>query len=489
MGDSASIYIRKARSAWLGLVIVAAAFGCSPAAAAADTFFAAPGGSGMDCTTPATACELQFTVETKAAFTDEVVVLPGNYVLDDELTIDTTLHVHGLVGQPPRIFISSITGTGLAVTTFAPNTRLADLVISSDGSGPALDLSGGQSTIAERLHVTGEGIACQPSFSLDPSSAPAILRDSVCLNAGSGDAVGLAIGIPSAIHIRLVNVTAVATSGSGDGIHLGAASGCNCLINATNVIAAGNEAGGGTDVRATTTASGDTATVALDHSNYSSESESGGGVENVTNPGLGTNQTAAPSFEPGADNFHQAAGSPTIDMGATNPLNGGTLDFDGEARAQGLSQDIGADEFTVVPPTPPSAPPAAAGPSLPVVPRGIATLLSAIAKGKKLVLTLACSGGGGNCSGNVLLKTAKPVKSLKAATAKRKGKMIVLGSGSFSIAAGQTQTVPVPLTKRGRKLFGSRGKVGAKATITAEGTSTLSKLGIKRKGKKKKKRR
>ena len=87
-------------------------------------------------------------------------------------------------------------------------------------------------------------------------------------------------------------------------------------------------------------------TINLDHSNYDSEDEPGPATT-VTDPGSGTNQVAAPQFaDPASGEFHQAAGSPTINAGADDGLLG-PLDLDGESRVQGPAPDIGADEFTV----------------------------------------------------------------------------------------------------------------------------------------------
>ena len=62
----------------------------------------------------------------------------------------------------------------------------------------------------------------------------------------------------------------------------------------------------------------------------------------------GGNQDAEPLFAPPPSlDFHQLAGSPTIDAGVVTPLLG-SADIDGEPRTQGSAPDIGADEF--VPP-------------------------------------------------------------------------------------------------------------------------------------------
>ena len=65
---------------------------------------------------------------------------------------------------------------------------------------------------------------------------------------------------------------------------------------------------------------------------------------------LGSNQSADPLFANAAGgDFHQLAGSPTIDAGTADPFNGFS-DFDGQPRLIGAAPDIGADEFFVAAP-------------------------------------------------------------------------------------------------------------------------------------------
>ncbi|MDB5056360.1 MAG: ywoF, partial [Bacilli bacterium] len=55
---------------------------------------------------------------------------------------------------------------------------------------------------------------------------------------------------------------------------------------------------------------------------------------------------ADPKFVSAPTNLHLLSTSPAIDTGLTNAALNGAYDIDGEARAQGTSVDIGADEFT-----------------------------------------------------------------------------------------------------------------------------------------------
>src|SRR5215472_1231183 len=66
---------------------------------------------------------------------------------------------------------------------------------------------------------------------------------------------------------------------------------------------------------------------------------------------------ADPKFvDPGAHDYHLAAGSPAIDAGTSNGAP--TTDYDGNARPQGAADDIGAYEFTPAAPSTSAPPPA-----------------------------------------------------------------------------------------------------------------------------------
>jgi hypothetical protein len=126
-----------------------------------------------------------------------------------------------------------------------------------------------------------------------------------------------------------------------------------------NTIADGEATG--FDIRAIQ--SGESATVMTSHSNYATTSTTGGAT--ITDDG--TSQTAAPLFAaPLMGDFHELAGSPTIDAGITDPANG-LFDLDGAPRAQGGSTDIGAYEFPQ-PAIPVTAPPTAT-PPVPLAPK------------------------------------------------------------------------------------------------------------------------
>lgn len=90
-------------------------------------------------------------------------------------------------------------------------------------------------------------------------------------------------------------------------------------------------------------------------------------VSGTLNSSSGSNQAADPRFsDAAAGNFKPLAGSPLIDAGTDDPLNG-ALDIDGLQRKLGSAVDIGAFEFappaSPAPPAPPGPPSGSTGPS------------------------------------------------------------------------------------------------------------------------------
>jgi hypothetical protein len=194
----------------------------------------------------------------------------------------------------------------------------------------------GGSTAERVAAIAPTGSACQ--------LGAATLRDTLCWGA-SGD--GVIQNLTSGTHTAtLTNVTAI---GSGNGIDAITSGGDNRTVVGTNVIAKG----GFRDV-STGESGGSTTTVTLANSNYAVADHSAGGT--ITPVGTNGNQTAAPLLS--AD-FHELAGSPTIDAGLAAP-DIGTLDLDRNPRISPTCRggtagpsDIGAFEFPTA--TPPAA--------------------------------------------------------------------------------------------------------------------------------------
>jgi hypothetical protein len=114
-------------------------------------------------------------------------------------------------------------------------------------------------------------------------------------------------------------------------------------ILARNVIARGGPGGHG--LEAFSASSGATATITVGHSNWLGASTQGAKASIVEGAG---NQSSAPAFvNAAAGDYREAAGSPTIDAGLSELIDG-PLDVDGDPRQIGKT-DIGADEFFVAP--------------------------------------------------------------------------------------------------------------------------------------------
>jgi hypothetical protein len=98
-----------------------------------------------------------------------------------------------------------------------------------------------------------------------------------------------------------------------------------------------------------------------------------------------------------------------------------------------------------------------------------------VAKGV-VYIPVTCALAGGNCDANQISLTAKAAKARKARAAKR----VTLGAVSFSVSAGQSQSVAVTLTRRARKLLKGRKKLKSTATIAGGGATAAAGFTLKR---------
>jgi hypothetical protein len=347
-----------ARAGKLALAVAACLLVAAAAAPAAlaTVRYAAPSGAATvsDCTSPDPMdptnppCTLQRAVEVVAQDTDEVVVATGDYIeTADQLNVLNDIDVHGVDGMPaPRIVATFPPGSGHVVRLNNPGATLRHLTLVHSGTDSGFLLQAG---LAEQLVVDSVDTACEIPLT-------STLRDSVCWTHGPTNEAAISVPLLSPLNasITLRNVTAIATGTTVQGIFADAEAGANVTVDGVNVIARGSV----TDVSANTDGAS-TATVSLDHSNYATEKDADEGTgagASVTDPGSGTNQTSAPLFANAAGgDFHQVAGSPTIDAGTAAASLLGTLDFDGDPRvADGdgicpTDADIGADELVAGP--------------------------------------------------------------------------------------------------------------------------------------------
>jgi hypothetical protein len=310
--------------------------------AAATTRYAAPAGSGTACS-QVSPCALDEAVDN-ASFGDDVVVAPGTYALGAALTPADGISVHGVAGQPRPAITLAHGGPALDLGEFGARVDLThlgidtpegtaiygqlacygtwdDLVLTAAGS--AIDCLGGTPLIRDVVaHSTGAGnAALELDSSMGAGNSTYQLRNVTAIASGSG---------ASALNVKAMGVDATI----GD---------LNDTVVAKNLIALGGP--GAFDLRAHGEFETTSATIDVSYSDYSTEEHTGPQPGTVTSS-EGHNLTATPFFvNAAAGDFHQLASSPTIDAGKANDALNGSTDIDGDARALGLTTDIGADEY------------------------------------------------------------------------------------------------------------------------------------------------
>jgi hypothetical protein len=315
----------------LGAVLAAVTL--APAASAATQRYASPSGSG-DCSS-ASPCQITKAVSGATAG-DEVIVKPGDYPLTSTLSDPAQITIHGVAGQPrPRLLFSGAGQEGLEVTH---GSTLRYVQVDQAAAASAIGAIGSS---VEQVIARGADL---PGGLRTVWIADSVIRNSIVVTPGD-HATALttsSAAVPRTGTYR--NVTAIATGSGGVAIKAVASSlGAYTNVLARNVIARGGP--GGHSLEAHTDSSGATATITVSHSNWLGGSKIGTKASIVDGGG---NQSFAPAFvNAAAGDYRQAHGSPTIDAGLDEFING-AFDVDGDPRQIG-GIDIGADEFVVVP--------------------------------------------------------------------------------------------------------------------------------------------
>jgi hypothetical protein len=274
---------------------------------------------------------------------DEVVLASGDYSVSTPLGISDRIDVHGTGAAAATRIVS--TGFPFGIVVGNANAVLHNVTIThSVGNESAVRLVNG--SVRNVVAISSSAHGC--------TARDGTFRDTLCLAKASGY-TGIFVneggGAPSLLHLR--NVTAISTGTGGHGIRIYSGAALAATIDAIGIIARGTSY----DVSAATDGSlGSSATINLDHSNYST-THIDSGVASITSPSTSGNQTASPVFvNTAADDYHQVVGSPTIDAGAVDGSSG-TTDIDGDARVIGSAADIGFDEYSPPPlPGSPAAP-------------------------------------------------------------------------------------------------------------------------------------
>jgi hypothetical protein len=305
-------------------------------ATGAVTLYANPSGAGDVCshTDP---CSIDGAMDD-AGSGDTIIVEPGQYGTPHAPLIgalqlaSTDVTVRDAPGGAVPVINSDAT-VGLVLST---GSSLDGVTLNFSGTKAAFDVPAG----ATAAHVT-----VRSSTGNSTCVILGTLRDSLCVSTASGASAIVAQDLTTAVSVTLVNVTAESTSATGIGLNVQAGDetpgdGATLNLHATNVIAHG----GMSDVQAT--ASGDptaTATVTLSHSDFATTTTSSDqGTATVI--GGATNVEAPPHFVNVAKgNYHELAGSPTVNAGTAEPKT--DTDLDGRPRSLGSAPDIGAYEL------------------------------------------------------------------------------------------------------------------------------------------------
>ena len=294
----------------------------APSAQAA-TRYATPGGGGSTCDA-ASPCAVADAISGAAAG-DDVVLAPGDYAVTATLRAAAAITVEGTPGQPrPRLLgDASLDGDTLALP--------------SGGTARHLEIHGaGPSGAALRLHAaTGEDLVLVSTSDsgaaaiVRGSQAGTLLRNALAICQDCGDAAVSFRDDQDEGDATAAGVTAVAT-GKGSAVSSTLENGTATLVDVA-LSGARRDVKSGSHIHASFSA-------------YDAD-RSSGVVDDGGNVG-------SPVFvNPAAGDYHEAAGSPTIDAGVVDARTGAT-DLDGTPRDS--KPDIGAYETTAG-----TAPPAA----------------------------------------------------------------------------------------------------------------------------------
>jgi hypothetical protein len=314
----------------VGMLVLTAA----PGALAAQRY-AAPAGTGTECT-QAAPCQLAEAVGAAKAG-DEVIVTAGTYPVGATIALPsaTNVQVHGDTGGPPPRITATLPGPVLEMYEAGDSIGYLDIE-NDDNGGFGVYCTAGH---LERMRVTVVGAG---GFGVLAYGDCDSIRNSLLITEGAGSTALRTIANIGNLKTAARNVTAISSGSMSSGVsaEYGGGGGGSFTLELENSIARGGEQ----DLKPSGNVNG-AGIIAVTHSNFDTTRP---GVEGKVIDG-GGNQTAAPLFVDSENgDYREAAGSPTIDAGIADQL--GPLDLGGNSRVLGAAPDIGAYEF--VPPAP-----------------------------------------------------------------------------------------------------------------------------------------
>lgn len=344
------------RRTTLAAVTIAAAFTATPALAA--THYAAPNGSAANwpCTSSSSPCDLTTAIEgngaQEPAAGDEVVIGSTGtpYTLGaEEIIAPVSENIHGAAGAPaPQIndaFASGSTGVVLAALALHGG-QLTHVKISITQTGNNQDTSaaqsyGGTTFDDDVFSAVSSGHAHGVTITANDN-----LLDTVAVADGPG-ADGVLVTAYAGSTPILRNVTADAAGGansdavyaieSPNGSPTQPCPPADMTVSLRNVVAQSS----GPALSGSQSCPSGVVDFDIDYSDYAPAPLPAGltstqGANNINQAGV--------FVDPASIDFHEQAGSPTIDKGTDAPQDG-TTDPDGRGRSLGAAPDIGAYEY------------------------------------------------------------------------------------------------------------------------------------------------
>ena len=296
----------------------------APSAQAA-TRYAAPAGSGSTCAATAP-CAVADAV-SGAASGDDVVLAAGDYPVTSPLHVSAGITVEGTPGQPrPRLLGDpSLSGNTVALGNGATARHLE--IHAADESDSSLQLTGATGEDLVLVSTSNGGSAAV----LKGAPSGTLLRNALAICRNCGDAAVAFADGQNQGDATVAGVTAVAV-GRGAAVDSDLSDGTVTLVDVAT-------SGAGRDIRNQSDGRIHVSFSAFRPDRSGAIADGGGNV-------------GAPVFvDPGNGDYHQAAGSPTIDAGVLDARTG-AVDLDGNPRQDG-APDIGAYETTAAaaPPT------------------------------------------------------------------------------------------------------------------------------------------
>lgn len=377
-----------------------ALFGAAAGKAQAATQYAddASAKSTGSCTDVDDPCTLNYGL-TLVSASDDLVLLPGDYTLNTSGSfIGVSGTVRGQAGQPrPTIRQSTPWGNNCncpALSLYGSAARLKHLKVVQEVTSISGAIGMSEASFIEDSVIEGWHGAV---YTFNSANSQGGITNST-LRGMSGVSTGL--DITSGSDIDLVQSSVYGNVGVRvDGITASPAGATvrNSIVRGATDAARMNSTGAGG------------ATATFDHSaiDFADIVKTGTGAVSTD---LGGNVASANLVDAAGGNFHQIAGSPTIDAGIA-PFSG--TDLDGDALGLGLAVDIGADEFVPAPvDTSAGGGPAAAPAAAPRTLGGLTLRLSKIRRGR-ITATLGCPKSAvGACAGQVKVKQGRKTRAV-----------------------------------------------------------------------------